>query len=494
MKQIYLIIINIALAGATLQLSAQNEPKVNTNATTYQVKLFGSAATGENTPFWMVSNRYGVVPLEAGNGYLQAVVSHNQSFGKGFRWNAGLDVVAAMPRYHNVFIQQLFAEIGYKCLLLSVGSKERYSSLLDKNLSSGDAILSTNARPIPEVNISIPTFTVIPGSKGWLQVKGEFAVGRSFDSGYLEHFANEKQTYIKHVMWHHKSLFIQVKDTRNNSPLSGTLGVQHIAQWGGTSTNPKIGKQPASLKDFIRIVSGSKGGSNATASDQVNVLGSHHISYDFHLSYTQKDWALHGYHQHLCFDKSGLVLQNGMDGLWGMELDLPRLPWLSKVVAEYFTTMNASGPFHFIDFDHATHPGRGGGGDDYYNNGEYLSGNSYFNRGTGSPLIPAPEYNTDGSLGFRNNRVRDWHFGAEGAISPQVSYRFLLSVMNTWGTTNRPFLDRKDGVSCAADIRYQHPRLKGWEFTGSVAADTGSLFGDNLGFSLGVAKRGVLKY
>jgi len=35
-------------------------------------------------------------------------------------------------------------------------------------------------------------------------------------------------------------------------------------------------------------------------------------------------------------------------------------------------------------------------------------------------------------------------------------------------------------------------RLSGWEFTGSLAADAGSMFGDNFGFSLKVAKRGAL--
>ena len=57
---------------------------------------------------------------------------------------------------------------------------------------------------------------------------------------------------------------------------------------------------------------------------------------------------------------------NGTDGLWGAQLDLPRLPWLKKVVTEYLVTRNQSGPFHFIIFDHDKYQGPGGGGDDYY--------------------------------------------------------------------------------------------------------------------------------
>ena len=326
-----------------------------------------------------------------------------------------------------------------------------------------------------------------------MQVKGDFAVGRSFDKDYLANFTNNKQTYVDNVLWHHKSLFVQIKDTRNDFPLSGVIGVQHWAQWGGTSTNPKIGKQPQSIKDLIRVICGSEGGGDATVSDQINVLGNHYGSYDFKLAFTQPNWQVSAYYQHFFEDKSGMIFVNNTDGLWGGQLDLPKFPWLRKVVVEYLVTRDQSGQFHFIDFDHDLHPGVGGGGDDYYNNGEYTTGASYFNRAIGSPLITSPEYNEAGSLGFKNNRVRDWHFGAEGAISSRVSYRVLVTVMNSWGRHVTPFLSKKRGASGLLDISYQHPRLSGWEFTGSLAADAGSMFGDNFGFSLKVAKRGILK-
>ena len=233
MKALRIILAGIILYGISNDSYSQTTDIQD--ATIYKTELFGSAATGSNTPFWMVSNRYGIVPQEAGNGLLNAGVFHNQHFGKGFRWGAGLDVVAAVPRYRNVFIQQAYAEIGYKSLLFSVGSKERYNSLWDRNLSSGDMVQSTNARPIPEVNLSMPEFTLVPLTKGWLQVRGDFAIGRSFDTDYLKDFANSKQVYIKNVLWHHKSFFFRIKDTENDFPLSLTAGVQHYAQWGGTS-------------------------------------------------------------------------------------------------------------------------------------------------------------------------------------------------------------------------------------------------------------------
>ena len=142
-----------------------------------------------------------------------------------------------------------------------------------------------------------------------MQVKGDFAVGRSFDKDYLANFTNNKQTYVDNVLWHHKSLFVQIKDTRNDFPLSGVIGVQHWAQWGGTSTNPKIGKQPQSIKDLIRVICGSEGGGDATVSDQINVLGNHYGSYDFKLAFTQPNWQVSAYYQHFFEDKSGIRKQ-----------------------------------------------------------------------------------------------------------------------------------------------------------------------------------------
>ncbi len=458
----------------------------------YRVEAFGSAGTGDYTPFWMVSNRYGIVPLDAGNGYLKPGVFYIQHFGKGFYWNAGIDLVAAAPRYKNVYVQQLYAEIGFQAILLSVGSKEKYTSLWDKNLSSGDMVLSSNARPIPEISISFPEYTTVPLTKGWLHLKAEFAVGRSFDKGYLKHFANEKQVFTNDVLWHRKSGHFRVKDTRGNFPLSIEIGMRHGAQWGGTSTDPKIGIQPHSLKDFIKVMLGKEGGSNASSMDSVNVLGNHYGSYDFRISMELGNMEFQAYHQHFFEDKSGMRFQNKLDGLWGIQIELPKLHWMRKVVLEHLNTRHQSGPFHFIFFDHDKYSGFGGGGDRYYNNEEYTTGLSYFNRSIGTPLLNSPEYNKDGSLGFKNTRTRHFHIGFEGDITERISYRTLFTVMKGWGGVYDPYLDPKGGTSTLVEITYSHPRLEGWLFRGSVGVDTGVYLDKGIGFGFSVSKSGIL--
>jgi hypothetical protein len=287
-------------------------------------------------------------------------------------------------------------------------------------------------------------------------------------------------------------LHFRIRDEENNFPLSFDFGLQHWAQWGGTSTNAQIGVQPHAFSDFIRVVLGKEGGKGATASDSINVLGNHYGSYDLKLSYIKGAWAVHAYHQRYFEDKSGTIFNNGHDGLWGIQWDFLSFAPVSKIVAEYVETRHQTGPFHFILFDHDKHPGLGGGADNYYNNGEYTTGASYFNRSLGSPLIPSPEYNADGSLGFRNTRVSSWHCGVSGNLSSRISYRVLVTFMNGWGQPYAPFLQKKEGQSGLLEIIWQPVRLPGWTFTGAVAADRGTMIDRSAGLGLTVRKTGIL--
>lgn len=466
------------------------------NSTSYQIETFGSLSTNNQTPFWLVSNREGMVPINNNNGYVRVEVQNHQSLGKKFQWHTGLNIAYTTPRYRNVYIQNLYTEFAYdNWLHISIGSNNNYghdnNALANPHLSSGHLARSLNARPIPEINLFIPDFVIIPKTKGWLQVKGHFAVGRSFDSDYLASFANPKQNYIQEILWHHKSLLIRIKDSQNQFPLAATLGIHHTAQWGGTSTDPKMGKQPHTLKDFIRIVLGKPGGEGTSYSARENALGAHYGVYDFGLGFTQENWNISAYYQHIFNDGSGMEFMNKWDGLKGIQVNLHNIPWLRSVVIEHLATLHQSGPFHFIEFDHDKYSGPGSGADNYYNNGEYTTGASYFNRSLGSPLLISPEYNTNGKLGFKHNRIRAWHMGANGNISGRLTYRLLLSNIESFGTAYEPTLKKRTSTSFTTDLHYH--LHDSWRFSASVAADAGSLLGNHWGVSLSVAKRGFLR-
>jgi hypothetical protein len=483
----------IWLCAVVLNVPVVRSQSLPAGETDYRIESFGSAATGRFTPFWLVGNRYGIVPLDAGNAYLRAGVFHQQLPGRNLRWNAGIDVISAAPRYRNVYVHQVYAGIRFKFFDLTFGSKESQSSLWDKDLSSGDLVLSHNARPVPEINLSIPQFTPVSFAKGVLQVKGDFAVGRSFDTDYIRHFKNGDLAFTKNTLWHHKSLFLKLIDPQGLFPLTGVIGIRHHVQWGGDSDNPAVGRQPRSFKDFIRILLGQSGGDDSYAADKANVLGNHYGSYDFKIGYLYPAFDLFFYYQHYYEDTSGMGFYNMPDGLFGFQADLFDCSLFRRIVFEYVNTRDQSGPIHYIAYDHDKYPGYGEGADDYYNNYAYPAGVSYFNRSLGSPLVTSPEYNADGRLGFGNNRIRAFHLGLQGYFSKQVAYRLLTTWHEGWGTMNRPFLKKESNLSAAVKISYCHPRLEGWLFSGEVGCDFGDTYGNNAGFGFSVAKFGVFK-
>ncbi|MDR2498944.1 MAG: capsule assembly Wzi family protein [Tannerellaceae bacterium] len=481
----HIIIATLAMFASLA--AAQTE---NSDGFAWRTEMTAIIST-DDTPFWMASNRYGLAPLDAPGGYASAGALYRGSFLSGWRWEAGLDLAVAAPRYRNAFVRQAYGELGYRSLKLIVGSKEQYTSLWDRELSSGDMVRSANARPMPEVMLSIPDYSPFWLAGRWVQLRGSFSVGRSFDTDYLRHFTQERQTYVRDVLWHYKSLHFRLKDSEGGFPLSLEFGLQHGAQWGGVSTDPKIGAQPRSIGDFLRVAAGMAGDDNATLSDQINVLGNQYGSYDFRLSYNAScGLGIGAYHQRYFEDKSGTEFLNGMDGLWGLQLDLPpSLRWIRKIVFEILETRNQTGPFHFIEFDHEKHPGRGGGADNYYNNGEYVTGLSYFNRSIGSPLLTSPEYNADGKLGFPDTRTHHLHFGIAGQLLPELTFRALFTVMKTWGTHYRPYLNTKKGMSGMGELSYSPAFLPGWTLTGTIAADRGDyLRKKGIGASIGIAR------
>ncbi|GHU90110.1 hypothetical protein FACS1894155_08020 [Bacteroidia bacterium] len=454
---------------------------------TYRIDAFASVAAKDITPFWMVNNTYGTVPLRSNNVYGRGDVYWSHYFNKDISIRSEIDLERASHHSSSFFIQQLYTSLSYKSLNLTVGAKEYYNSILYKNLSLGDFTYSPNARPIPEINLSVPEFVTVPYTKGILQAKGDFAVGKSTDSRYIERTVQPGKDYAKNILWHHKSLAIRLYDPKQHFPLSLIFGVVHAVQWGGWTSEEGLGKLPHSSRDFYRIVMGKGGGDDASLGEQINVLGNHLGTYNLKIGYTNRNFDISAYKQHHFDDRSGMDYANWRDGIWGMECTLNNQIYLKKIVIESIYTLNQSGPMHFLTYNR---PARGGGNDDYYNHTQYISGWSHWGRSIGNPLLTSPEYSKDGIIYFQNNRVKGLHIGLEGIISTSFSYRILATGMYAWGRSSYPFLKRKDDFSSLFECNYIHPRLKDWKFSIQSAFDTGDLYGNNFGCSFKISKSG----
>ena len=143
------------------------------------------------------------------------------------------------PRGHSehparVWIQQLYGEVKYRSLFLTVGLKEHDSALLDFRLSSGDFIESGNSRPIPEVRAGFVDFQDIPFTNGWVQIQGEISYGKLTDNGWLRDHYNYFQGHLNlGALYSYKRCYFRTNPSKR---FSATVGMQVGAMFGGSTS------------------------------------------------------------------------------------------------------------------------------------------------------------------------------------------------------------------------------------------------------------------
>jgi hypothetical protein len=474
----------------------------------YRVETFGTVATGKNTPFWMVNRNWGITALDAGNFYVKGGVFHQQKLNEDWSFDAGADMVGgSSSAYGKVWIQQLYGRLNWKKWRIDLGAREDYVSLLNPYLSSGDFTHSNNARPFPQIKISLVDFILVPYTKGNMFLKGDFSVGKYLDGQWQEDRALPyKQNYTKNVLSHNKSVYFKFGDIETKHKKQFMVALIHVAQWGGTlyksdvNNNEwqyKIGNQPQGITDFFRVAIAKEGSSLSSGADSLYVAGSqwgaYLLKFDYKLT-NKKQISI--YLHHFFDDGSGMVFENYRDNLLGLEFSSKNKSLLSGAVFEYICTKQQTGPIHHnIEMDDAHRDKlmhKGNGNDNYYNNTDYVQGPSYFGKTTGTPLFLSPEYNTDGSLNFKSNRIIAFHLALEGYFHSALQYRLLLTTGQSWGRYYVPFKSVKKGFASQLELIYR-PAQKGIDIKLAVGFDKGEFFGgDTFGVGLTLAKQGII--
>ena len=478
--------------------------------TSYQAETFGSVASGEHTPFWMVNHNWGMTALEANNFYVRGGVFHRQRINKDWSWDAGIDLAGGSSSpYGKVWVQQLYGRLNWKIWRIDLGPREEYVSFLNPYLSSGDFTNSNNARPLPQLKGSIPDFVLIPYTKGNVFFKGDCSIGKYLDGQWQEDHARPTSSiYAKDVLDHRKSLYFRFGDIETRHKMQFIFGVVHVAQWGGTlygyewaenvGWQHAVQKQPTGVGDFLRVFLAREGSASSSLTDRSYVAGSHWGAYLFKWDYKlPNDDRLSVYLNHFFEDGSGMTFENYRDGLRGLEYKTKKKGWISGAVFEYIYTKQQTGPIHFnitMDDEHqAKLISKGNGNDDYYNNVDYTQSSSYFGKTMGTPLLLSPEYNTEGGVNFQSNRIIAFHLGLEGYCHPAIQYRLLLTTGQTWGRYYVPYTAVKKGFASQLELIYRPVRQSDWNLKLSLACNTGEFFrGDTFGAGITLAKQGII--
>jgi len=444
----------------------------------YNVDLSSYASTKNTLPFWLVSNKYDIVP-NSNNAILKTTFfSDFKRTSKKIDISYKASFIGYTEKNNNhIFINELYTSIKYNKIQLDLGVK--HPDVLFEGLSSsnGNIAHSTNSRSFPGYNLQIPEFTELPFAKKWLSFKGNYA----------DYLLNDTRV-VDNARLHTKSLYFK---SRLSSKIEIITGLNHYVQWGGTS--PTFGKQPSSFKDYLKIVRGASGGSGARIGDQINALGNHLGSYLFQLnSYGKTNWSF--YYSHPFEDTSGREMQNWRDGLYGFFIDFKKTKKLVTHLSVEFTyTKHMSGNSnHYTDSEGVAHVARGR--DNYFNNGTYASGWTYFGNTIGSPYFTPNLVNEDGITNgviIGDNRFRAFNIGLKGYIG-NFEYRSMISHTTYFGYFDDEYSPKPQQISTL--LEFKLPKINHLPFNISFGTgfDTGTYRPVNFGGYLKISKMGLL--
>ncbi len=506
----FLLLISVVLMG---EVAAAASPISDREGINYEVSLMGNAGSGDFAPYYMMVNRHGILTqsddvLFRGKLWKRFDLSRRFSYSFGADFLTGASSQTTYHRYDDagklvdnrqrpaaIWLQQLYAEIKFMGAFLSVGLKEQEWSLLNSELASGDYLESGNARPIPQARIGFLGFQNIPFTRGWLQIYAVIAYGKFTDGNWLENHFNRNGRLTTGALYHYKCLYFRTKPAK---PFSFAVGLQVAMQYKGTEQSYSKGKltntvkQPFCIEDIWKMLIPSFGYSRQEFYEG-NSLG----CWDIVLRYRLRNGdEIRGVYESPWEDDSGIAMQNGFDGIWGVEYKCAKenSPF-QGVVVEYLDFTNQSGPIHWdpglLSVSGTTlTQSRASGSDNYYNNGHY-NGWMNYGLGIGTSVFPSPIYNLDGAMTYKNNRIRGFHAGVMGTIINGVNYKILGGYKKGWGTYGRPLIEPQENTSLLVDVTWRVPKLAGLSVKGEFAFDSGTMYGKNVGGLLTVSYSGT---
>lgn len=460
----------------------------------------GNATTSSGrTPFWLANNHLGLSSLSQNNGYLRGGIFREMELGKRFSWGAGADLVVPYGFTSHFVVQQLYGEIRYRSLQLTVGSKKRYVGLINQELSSGDMTFSLNSRPIPQVFLSMPEYQYIPYTKKLLAVRGYFSIGIQTDGDWQKSHAGEYGRWSEKVLYNTKGLFVRWGN-KEKYPIFIEGALEMGTQFGGDMYRHQNGELikisiPRGFKDIIQSILGLAGGNPDDPNqwgERANCLGNHLGQWTIAAIWKDRNnkWKFKAYFQHYFEDHSMMFLDYvWKDMLVGLELRLPKNGIVDKFVYEYLCTKDQSGP---VFWDHTPEISEQVSGRDNYYNHSIYSGWQHWGMGIGNPLLISPIYNMDGTMQFYHNRIKGHHFGFSAHVTHELSYKAMLSYTRSWGTYNHPAPKVMNNINALLEIGYSSTLIKNWDFRLSLGLDGGALLGQSIGASITVRKRGWL--
>lgn len=345
-----------------------------------------------DTPHYMMANQWGNIGDESVQSlsildYKHQLNNLNDYF--SFEW--GVTAGFNINESSELLLNQLYGQVDFKALTLYVGKKKQTMGSNPEELSSGSMVVSSNATPIPRINLGFFDYVTVPFTWDILQIKGNIAHGW---------FEGERT--IDNVLLHEKSLYLRINTKTGIYPYAGII---HEAMWGGD------GLMDVTLSNFFKTFFASNGGDDSLSTDQTNALGNHLGAWDFGINGYFDSFDFQIYYQHYFEDLSGINFSNGTDGLWGFTIEPKKISFINRFLIEYLKTDDQGSSHDQLDT--------------YYYNGVYNSCWTNLYDIIGNSFITSS--GTGDTLSLADNRMRVIQMGVNGPISEILNYTVQMA-------------------------------------------------------------------
>jgi hypothetical protein len=396
----------------------------------YTVQTLGGYTTPGHVPFWLRSNHFGSIPIDGASlSFIgSARKDYDQSKDKFFDWGASFEGRANLGESSNLTLIEGYGKIRLSIFELRAGRSRQIMGLCDTTLSSGSFSVSGNNLGIPEVQVSVPDFWIIPGLDQLFAFKGNFAHGW-MGNVPMRRWFDEGDTVQINTFIHQKSLYGRFGKPSWRLKLYG--GFNHQVTWGNEHDFYMYDFELSTISTYLYVITGKRYNNGFIEATR---LGNHIGSLDIGFEYDFNKVRLLVYRQNFYEGGALASLANIQDGLNGLSLTNKKttrknLTW-DKLLFEFLYTKNQAGESWSKEY--------GSPYEGYYNHGEYVNGWSYKGTGLGTPFISTrtdtrQELPSAPEEYFVNNRVLAFHFGCEGSVK-NLNYILKTSWSKNYGT------------------------------------------------------------
>ncbi len=263
MRHIITLLVTFAMSAAA---SAQWMDTIAVKAETSV-----SVASNERlNPMWLYSQQWGkYTQYKQAEGLVYAKAEAGVVKTKYFELNAGLGIIGKTEvrrsMIHEAYIDGKIFAFDYL-----VGMKAETHVAEYDRLTSGNYLMSTNARPTPKIGAGLFDYWSIPGTREWLQVKGAIYFGRLLNENYDTKYT---KTHTKDVYTHEKYAYARL----GGWYAKPYLGIVHSAFMGGTT--PKGVKVPVDVWSTM-VAKGSDKFKGSLRGEATNAAGAHQGLWD----------------------------------------------------------------------------------------------------------------------------------------------------------------------------------------------------------------------